>query len=123
MKGIAMNNNNIVESVAANIESISGYAINTFTIFKVFNSNANTFDIVKGIVIQLRDENDENYPDGRIVRQIAFDSEGNHYRFWGSEGPGFPIFQKTNNWHDHYGGFTPYEIIELVRLRDWIISQ
>lgn len=116
--------NTTIESVISNLKRVSGLTVEVFTSFLVDDTpyrNEDGFMVypekpIEGILVVLSDDTGER---SRVVRQVAFDSEGNHYRFCGScqYGPIFGIAPK-----DGYDGFTALEAIELVRLRDAIIS-
>lgn len=76
----------------------------------------------EGYILQIwGDADDTYYPEGRLLRQVAFDLDGNPYRFSGSGRHTY--FRPVPRDGYQYGGFTFNEVIELVRFRDWIISQ
>lgn len=115
----------IINSVVSNIEKFSGF---TVTVKKAFLINATPYKnkigytvypvkSISGILIVLSDDTGER---SRIIRQVAFDEKGNHYRFIGSCEHG-PIFELAAK--DKYDGFTALETIELIRLRDAIIAR
>ena len=110
---------NIFKSVIGNIETLNSdievrILINGFHIIDAES-------MIPGYVIQIWSATDDHYPDGRILRQVAFDMDGNPYRF--AANCGFTKFAPVPRDGYQYGGFTPLEMIELVRFRDWIISQ
>lgn len=75
----------------------------------------------EGYILQIwGDADDEFYPDGRLLRQIAFDLDGNPYRFACSGRHAY--FRPVPRNGHQYGGFSFHEVFELVRFRDWIIS-
>lgn len=113
-----------IKSVAKNIERLTGFTVDTKNEFFIHdepykNEQGMTvypWKSINGIVIILYDDTEER---PRVVRQVAFDTAGNHYRFAGSDGRNC-VFENVRD--DKYGGFTALEAIELVRLRDAIIA-
>ena len=120
-----MKKNTTIESVISNLKRVSGLTVEVKTSFLVNDTPYRNEDgyvvypekSIEGILVILLDDTGEERP--RVVRQVAFDISGNHYRFCGSCQYG-PIFELTPK--DGYDGFTALEAIELVRLRDAIIA-
>lgn len=120
-----MNNNNIFKSVIKNIEALEDSKSNGIEVGIIIDGFYldDTYTKIPGYVVQIwGDRDDEYYPDGRLLRQVAFDLEGHVYRFSSSSAP-YSYFKAVPMNGNQYGGFTPCEIIELIRFRDWIISQ
>lgn len=114
--------NNIFKSIISNIEKYSYDSDIDVAIFKGGFYLDEVYTKIPGYVIQVwGDADDEYYPDGRLLRQVAFDMNGGVYRF--SSSSDIPYFKPVPRDGHQYGGFTPPEIIELIRFRDWIISQ
>lgn len=113
-------NNNIFKSVIDNIEKFADVEVSIITDGFWIDSD-DPEEKREGYVLTIwGDADDEYYPEGRILRQVAFDLNGEVYRF--SSSGRHPYFNHVKRDGHHYGGFTPYEVIELVRFRDWIIS-
>ena len=119
------NSNNIFESMIQNIENLETSYFKNIEVrilvngFHIIDSES----MIPGYVIQIwGDPDDEYYPDGRLLRQVAFDMDGNPYRF-AANGGGYTKFMPVPRDGYQYGGFAPCEIIELVRFRDWIIER
>ena len=117
-----MNANNIFKSIINNIEKFGNNVEVGISKDGFYIDSENPDEKLEGYVLVIwGDADDEYYPDGRILRQVAFDLNGNPYRFYGSGRHTY--FRPVLRDGYQYGGFAPYEVIELVRFRDWIISQ
>jgi hypothetical protein len=117
-KGNLMNNN-IFKSIIKNIEKFGDVEVSIIMDGFWIDSD-DPEEKLPGYVIQVWGDRDEYYPEGRILRQVAFDLDGNPYRFAASGSHTY--FRPVPRDGFQYGGFTFHEVIELVRFRDWIIS-
>ena len=119
----------IVESIKKALEHISGATCEISESFYIpdtpyLNDNGlMTYPDkqISGITVTLVDYSDPDYVWGRTLKTIAFDLDGNHYRRIGSCDAGVSLYEATPK--DGYDGFEWLEIVELVRLRDYIISK
>lgn len=115
-----MNANNIFKSIINNIEKFADVEVGIITNGFYIDSD-DPEEKAEGYVLEVwGDRDDEYYPEGRMLRQVAFDLEGNPYRF--SSSGRHTYFKAVPRDGHQYGGFTFHEVIELVRFRDWIIS-